>query len=210
MELMSEAKCSSPQSPHKYTVVLPRADAVPKSEPMVSADSEWSLGGLRIVRAMESHLDSFLDLLKGLSIESVYQRFHTGGLSKILLAEAGKFLEQGDHQLSVVVVSGSVVIGHGILGRATGKPGSADIGILVADNWQGRGIGSQVVKSLILDEWSSDLKAAEFSYITGNAPVLKIAKSYQGDLAFIFDHGVISGRIENPRSLLLSRLAQAI
>ena len=101
------------------------------------------------------------DFFAGLSLQTRYVRFFapvrpTPALLRMLAGGAANVD-------AVVAVRGGVIVGHAMAADQTGTEGSrrpeavwdpqeptvTDIGVVVADAWQGRGVGSALVRTLV-------------------------------------------------------------
>jgi GNAT superfamily N-acetyltransferase len=90
------------------------------------------------------------DFLTHLSAQSRYLRFFTGApltSPAMLRTLAG----DGPGVDAVVAFRGGVIIGHAMAAYDTGPGGTlvADVGVVVADEWQGRGVGSRLIRTLV-------------------------------------------------------------
>jgi ribosomal protein S18 acetylase RimI-like enzyme len=89
------------------------------------------------------------DFVCGLSVRTQYLRFFTAmcppsrGLLKALTA--------GNPRADILLVTGEdgQVVGHGMAVDAAGeRAGSADLGLVIADDWQGQGLGPVLLRLL--------------------------------------------------------------
>jgi GNAT superfamily N-acetyltransferase len=80
-----------------------------------------------------------------LSPESVYQRFFTHYSHPP--AAAIRLLTEMDHDKrdAVVAVVGDEVVGVGRYAAVSGRPGAAELAVLVDDAWQGQGLGRRLL-----------------------------------------------------------------
>jgi GNAT superfamily N-acetyltransferase len=87
--------------------------------------------------------------LTGLSAESSYRRFFTG-LGRVPERFVRQLVEV-DHERreALVVLAGEAVIALADYALLAGCPGSAELGVVVADGWQRRGLGQQLVGHLL-------------------------------------------------------------
>ena len=93
--------------------------------------------------------DAIRDFLCGLSVRTQYFRFFTAMCppSRALL----KALTAANQKADILLVTGEDgrVIGHGMTVDAGGeRAGSADVGLVVADDWQGQGLGTMLLRLL--------------------------------------------------------------
>lgn len=106
--------------------------------------------GCEIRQAGAVDRDAISDFFSGLSPRSRYLRFFTNAPS--LSARMLRVLAGGSDNIDVVVATEQgVIIGHAMAVDALGPGGvrSADVGVVVADDRQSRGVGSQLLLALI-------------------------------------------------------------
>jgi L-amino acid N-acyltransferase YncA len=99
--------------------------------------------------ARPGDLAALRDFFGGLSVRTRYQRFFaaitpTQAMLRFLAGDAGRVA-------AVVATCADVIVGHAMAVDQTGPDGTrtADIGVVVADAWQGRGVGSALTRALI-------------------------------------------------------------
>ena len=109
------------------------------------------LPGIRILIRPTSpaDLESVRRFLTGLSAESSYRRFFTG-LGRV----PDRFVRQlvdvdHDRREALVAVDGEVVIALADYALLAGGRQAAELGVVVADGWQRRGLGPQLVGQLL-------------------------------------------------------------
>jgi len=109
----------------------------------------WPAGQIQIRQAGRADRVALGDFLAGLSMRSCYLRFFAGGRPSgpaMLRIMAG---EQAGTDVLVATRNGAIV-GHAMAVDSAGPGGgpTAEIGVVVADAWQGRGVGSGLVRAL--------------------------------------------------------------
>jgi len=117
-------------------------------------------------------------MLAGLSPQSFYQRFLSGGgeLSARLRAqlvhatgERGAWLAVAGH------VSGETVVGHACWvfepGTAADRP-VAELAAVVADGWQGRGLGGRLLAAVARDATDAGAAAVQMYLLADNRRLL--------------------------------------
>jgi GNAT superfamily N-acetyltransferase len=102
-----------------------------------------------IRRAGGGDLGALRDFLAGLSMRTRHLRFFTGAPSAgpaMLRILAG----QRPGTDALVATWNGAIIGHAMAVDTAGRPGAAptEIGVVVADAWQGRGVGSGLMRAL--------------------------------------------------------------
>jgi len=109
-------------------------------------------GGFPVTAAIRSasaaDTGALTDFFAGLSTETRYLRFFapvTPGPGLVRRMSGGD-----GHADAVVAVRGGVIIGHGMTVDQAGPRGTrtADVGVVVADAWQGLGVGSALIRAL--------------------------------------------------------------
>ncbi|MEY7971435.1 N-acetyltransferase family protein [Saccharomonospora xinjiangensis] len=137
-------------SPEKSTTVriLPGAVTI----------REFDSTDLPGIRAMSHHL----------SARSLYQRFFAG--TPAIPAALLRQLAQVDHdrQDAVVAVADHLVVGLAQAVRT--EPGTAEIGVLVVDAWQNRGLGRTLVTALAERALPRGIGEFRASVLPGNEP----------------------------------------
>ena len=113
------------------------------------------------------------DFFAGLSMQSRYQRFFapvTPGpaLLRVLAGSAGGTVD------AVIAVTDGGIVGHAMAAdRATPLGGqTSDIGVVVADAWQGRGVGSALMRALIAGARARGVASLTMDVLPGNHQVL--------------------------------------
>jgi GNAT superfamily N-acetyltransferase len=102
-----------------------------------------------IRRPCSTDCEAIRDFLTGLSSRARYLRFFSGAppTSGAML----RILAGGSPRTDVLVATGDgVIIGHAMAGDRTGPGGTllTEIGVVVADDHRGRGVGSALVREL--------------------------------------------------------------
>ena len=103
--------------------------------------------GIRQARSGDQ--EAIRDFLTGLSLRTRYQRFFSGAPpmnGRVLAAMAGG----GDGVDAVVATQNGTVVGHAMAVHTAGPAGArtAQIGVVVTDACQGRGVGSALIRTL--------------------------------------------------------------
>jgi GNAT superfamily N-acetyltransferase len=108
----------------------------------------WPDGRILIRQAGGGDLGGLRDFLSGLSAQTRYLRFFAGipASAAMLRILAG----QRPDADALVATRNGVIIGHAMAVDAAGPPRAVatEIGVVVADAWQGRGVGSGLLRAL--------------------------------------------------------------
>ncbi len=131
-------------------------DSLTKDSPTKDSPTQGSLTGggapsgrylIRTARPDDAAL--IRDFVCGLSVRTQYFRFFTAvappssGLIRSLSGDSGR------SDILLVTDDSGAVIGHGMAADAqVGRTHTADLGLVVADRWQGQGLGTTLLRML--------------------------------------------------------------
>jgi len=81
---------------------------------------------------------------------------------------------------AVVAVRGGIIVGHAMAANRTDPRGArvADIGVVVADAWQGRGLGSALMRALVTRARARGVTLLEMDVLNGNRQVIDMITSH--------------------------------
>jgi GNAT superfamily N-acetyltransferase len=134
------------------------------------------MGRLRIRAGTRRDHDRLAGLLRGLSLESAYLRFQTGLGPEPAPALVAALLPDRTRGTALLAFHGSRLVGHGLWVRAKTAP-VADVALVVADEFQQRGIGTALVDALVADLTGRDLRRVEvFASATNHAVERMVAR----------------------------------
>jgi GNAT superfamily N-acetyltransferase len=125
---------------------------------------------IRVARAND--LAAISDFFAGLSLRSRYQRFFAPVMpSQALLRRLTGAVGCAD---VLVAVRHGAIIGHAMAADASssGGPGTTEIGLVVADQWQGRGVGAALLRTLISRAQSRGASTVVMDVLPANKLVL--------------------------------------
>jgi ribosomal protein S18 acetylase RimI-like enzyme len=122
-------------------------------------------------------LTGFLD---GLSIRTRVQRFFapvraTPAMVRRACGQAGAPGQAGPAGQADILLAthGSVIIGHAMAAdRATAGESVTEIGVVVADAWQGQGVGSSLVRALLRRAQARGVTSLSMDVLPDNQQVL--------------------------------------
>jgi ribosomal protein S18 acetylase RimI-like enzyme len=128
--------------------------------------------------ARSADLPALGDFLAGLSVQTRYLRFFspiTPGPALVSLLCGGDGTTD-----AVLATRDGVIIGHGIAVDRDGPGGATttDIGIVVADVWQGQGVGSTLVRALMAGAQVRGVTSVTMDVMHGNTRALAMIKRH--------------------------------
>ena len=133
-----------------------------------------------------SDLAALSDFFEGLSVESRYLRFFAPVRPTDRLL---RLLSGGPANVdAVVAVSGGVIVGHAMASDQAEPedPSGArvtDVGIVVADAWQRRGVGAALMRALIARARARGVTSLAMDVLPGNRRVLAMILAHWPDAA---------------------------
>jgi ribosomal protein S18 acetylase RimI-like enzyme len=111
------------------------------------------------------------DFFAGLSMQTRYLRFFSPVTPGPALLQ---FLAGGAGSTDAVLAArGAIIIGHAMATDRTGPDGArmTDIGVVVADAWQGQGMGSALVRALVTRAQARGVMSVAMDVLHGNHQV---------------------------------------
>ena len=130
----------------------------------------WAAVAIR--QARPEDLPALSDFFAGLSAHTRYLRFFgpvTPGAA--LLRTLAGFADNID---ALVAVRADVIVGHAMAVDRDESRGTrvTDIGLVVHDAWQGRGVGSALMRALVTGAQARGVSTLEMDVLDGNRQVL--------------------------------------
>ena len=147
---------------------------------MRRTQKDWP-GGRAAAAIRPAHPDdlgALRDFFAELSVQTRYLRFFGPVTpSQALLRQLCGLADTID---AVVAVRSGVIVGHAMAVDRTGPEGSrvTDIGVVVADAWQGRGLGSALMRALVTGARARGVTLMEMDVLDGNRHVLDMITSH--------------------------------
>ncbi len=122
--------------------------------------------------ARPADLAALRDFFAGLSAQTRYLRFFapvTPGPALLRVLSGGT-----GTTYAVVATWGEVIIGHAMAADRAGPCGvrTTEIGVVVADAWQGQGVGSALVRALITSAQARGVTSVAMDVLPANRQVL--------------------------------------
>jgi L-amino acid N-acyltransferase YncA len=157
--------------------------------------------------AHRADLAALGDFFAGLSAHTRYLRFFgpiTPGAA--LLRQLCGLPDTID---AVIAVRGGVIVGHAMAADRTDLRSvrATDVGVVVADAWQGRGLGSALMRALITGAQARGVTLLEMDVLDGNRQVLDMITSHWPAARIGHSPDGVSIRIRLPQR---QRLADAL
>ncbi len=134
----------------------------------------------QIRAAGDQDVAAITSFISGLSLRTRYLRFFTGaGPSSAVI----RLLAGGTGADVLVATCDGVVVGHAIAVEVEdpGSPVLADVGVVVADAWQGRGVGSALLRTLVTRAGGRGAAGITMSVLPENRRVLANLAPSAGD-----------------------------
>jgi len=132
------------------------------------------------------------DFFAALSVESRYLRFFAPvtpscGLLDLMAGKAA-------HVDAIVAVADGVIVGHAMAADRVapgdpgnpvrmGGPGATDVGVVVADAWQRRGVGAALMRALVARAQARGVTSLAMDVLPGNRQVLAMVIGHWPDAA---------------------------
>ena len=126
---------------------------------------------IRAIRPEDDHV--LVDLFKHLSPQSIYQRFFTA--MPDLTPVMARYLANAHYsnRLALVAESGGEMIGVGRYER-TSDPGLVELGLVVVDEWQGRGLGRILLRETVRAAEANGIRRFRADVLAENRRMLKL------------------------------------
>jgi L-amino acid N-acyltransferase YncA len=147
------------------------------------------------------------DFFEGLSVQTRYLRFFgpvtpTPALLHLLSGAAA-------HVHAVVAVQGGVIVGHAMASDGIEPRGSSvtDIGVVVADAWQRRGLGAALVRALVAGAQARGVTFVVMDVLHANPQVLAMIKGHWPAAGLEVSRDCVTARIRLPQDQPLARPA---
>jgi ribosomal protein S18 acetylase RimI-like enzyme len=143
--------------------------------------SRTQVSGLAVASlrpARTSDLPALGDFFAGLSMQARYLRFFSpltpGPALLNLLCGVGGGTD------ALLAIRDGVIIGHGLSADQSGPGGTrtTDIGVVVADAWQGQGVGPTLVRALIAGAQIRGVTSVTMDVMHGNDRAVRMIKRH--------------------------------
>jgi GNAT superfamily N-acetyltransferase len=152
-----------------------------------------------IRRAQHSDLSALSDFFAGLSARTRSRRFFapvTPTYAMLRRLSGGT----GDVD-ALVAIAGGGIVGHAMAADQAGSDGDSitEIGVVVADAWQGRGVGSALVRALITGAQARGISCLTMDVLPGNRQVLGMILSHWAEAGIDYAQDCVTVRVRLPQ-----------
>jgi GNAT superfamily N-acetyltransferase len=170
------------------TVMMAQAPASPLPSP----------SDIALLRPAVTDIEAVMNMLSRCSKATLIHRFHgvTDGV-----AYFGSLLRDGPHNQTLLAWYRSTCVGVATLGA--GATGIVDLGVLVEDVWQRRGVGSRLVESLLDHAWTEGVTTVHADVLCDDRFILEALRRI-GLLTVSIEFGSFSIDIERSTQLCQS------
>ena len=146
-------------------------------------------------RATPDDADALLDLYEGLGAESRYRRFFRS--TPRYDARLRQHIAAVGASLVWAAFDGDRCVGEARVVTSSRQP-CGDLAITVADDFQGRGLGSRLARRAVAEHLRTN-ECVSFSILPGNTSAARMARGH--GLKLKFDQGTLDGVVERPIGL---------
>lgn len=136
-------------------------------------------------------LDALRRFIAGLSLLSAYRRFFAG-VRHAPEQMLRRLVAQDDRRAAFVAVDGEEIVGHAMYALGPGDDEIADIAVVVADAWQRRGIGPQLIQTVIGAARARGVRRVGFTVLPDNEPMRRLARRSWPETTPIYVDGALS------------------
>lgn len=163
-------------------------------------------GAVEIRSASAADREAIKSFVMGLSLRSRFLRFFSPvalPTSAVLRGMCGA----GPATDALVATADGVIVGHAMASEVTGPDGRpvADIGLVVADRWQGCGVGSQLLGRVIARAAARGVSGLVMEVLPENRRMLAmIARQFAG-AGYEFGGGSVTVRVPLPGAAAAGR-----
>jgi ribosomal protein S18 acetylase RimI-like enzyme len=180
-----------------------RAEA-PKARPPALAERG---GAVEIRAASAADHEAIKSFVNGLSLRSRFLRFFSPvapPTSAVLRGMCGA----GPGTDALVATADGLIVGHVMASDVTGPDGRrpvADIGLVVADRWQGLGLGSQLLSRVIARAAARGVSGLVMEVLPENRRTLAMIARRFADAGYEFGGGSVTVRAQLPGAAAAGR-----
>jgi ribosomal protein S18 acetylase RimI-like enzyme len=151
---------------------------------------------LQIRAAAPDDCEGIRSFVAGLSLRARFLRFFTPA-SPPSSAVLHRMCGAAPTSDVLVATQGGEIVAHAMAVDVTGPDGSAttDLGLVVADRWQNRGVGSEMFRRLAERASARGVRAAVMDVLPENRQMLSIIDRHWGPAGYEFSAGSVIVRV---------------
>jgi len=162
----------------------------------LAPDAAEQGGGIEIRAASGADCEAIKAFVAGLSLRARFLRFFTAASppSPAVLRGLCGASRTTDVLLAAV---GGTVIGHAMAADAVGPDGClvTDIGLVVTDRWQNRGVGSDLLGRMVARAAARGVSGLEMDVLPENRPMLTMITRRWPDARYEYGGGSVTVRV---------------
>ena len=153
-------------------------------------------GGIQVRAASAADCEAIRSFVAGLSLRARYLRFFTSVATPSPAVLRG-LCGAGRTTDVLVATAGGAVIGHAMAADVVGSDGgpATDIGLVVADGWQGRGVGSGLLDRIIARAAARGVSGLELEILAENRRMLAMIARRWADARYDYGGGAVTVRV---------------
>ena len=155
--------------------------------------------GVEVRAASAADCEAIRSFVAGLSLRARYLRFFTPAATpspSVLrgLCGAGRTTDV------LLAIAGGAVVGHAMAADVAGPDGGrvTDIGLVVSDRWQGRGVGSDLLDRIIARAAARGVSGLEMEILPENRRMLAMIARRWAGARYEYDGGAVTVRVALP------------
>jgi GNAT superfamily N-acetyltransferase len=153
-------------------------------------------GGIQVRAASAADCEAIKSFVAGLSLRARFLRFFTPASPPTPAVLRG-LCGYGRTTDVLVAAAGGTVIGHAMAADSAGPDGGlvTDIGLVVTDGWQNRGVGSDLLGRIIARAAARGVRALEMDVLPENRPMLSMIIRRWPDAKYEYGGGSVTVRV---------------
>ena len=143
--------------------------------------------------------DAMLSFLTGLSLRTRFLRFFSPASPPspaVLRGMCGGGLTTD----ALIATDGAAIVGHGMAADSRSPEGClvSDIGVVVADRWQNRGLGSQILDQVVARAVARGVSVLVMDVLPENKQMLAMIARRWADAGYRFGGDAVTARVYLP------------
>jgi RimJ/RimL family protein N-acetyltransferase len=164
---------------------------MPATHPSVPAVAVQLADGRQLETrpAVAEDLPAVLDLYESLSAEARYRRFFQA--TPHLTGTLRRALSSLENSILWLAFDGERCVGEARVVRSPREPGTGDLAVTIADDYQHRGLGQQLSRMVVAEARRRHLERVNVAILPENTGATRLAR--RNHIRLHFDGGVIEG-----------------